>query len=97
MQNIKTAAHCGYLNPQILSKPLSPQTLQLLNELLRQIQSVQKLEMEYNLQSQTNGTHARQLQSYQIVKAKEQIEKIHVSTENSVRCIVLVSFIVLEL
>ena len=55
MHHIQLAAQAGYLNPQILNQPLAPNTLMLLNNMLTQISSLQKLTQQHSLcQSQVS-------------------------------------------
>ena len=83
MQHIQMAVQAGYLNPQILNQSLAPATLVLLNNMLSQINILQKLHLQLTtLASQGQGANsatAMQLNVH-ITKVKQHISNIQVTT-----------------
>ncbi|XP_014240799.1 protein Gawky [Cimex lectularius] len=77
VQQIQMAVQNGYLTPQILSQPLAPQTLILLNQLLQQIKNLQQLMQHHTvilnpLNKPTSSNQLLQI-TVQITKTKQQI------------------------
>ena len=83
MQHIQMAAQAGYLNPQILNQPLSPTTLMLLNQMLTNINMLQKFSQQHALcqaQAHLNKASSNTLLalSVHITKTKQTIHNLQV-------------------
>lgn len=74
VQQIQLAVQAGHLNPQILNQPLSPETLQLLYQLLQQIKILHTLQMQALQQlNKTNNHQASATVNVHIATTKQKI------------------------